>query len=351
MIKSIGNNSFPYIVAGPCSVESQEQLTSVVEALSATGRVAMIRCGVWKPRTRPGGFEGLGEQALRWMRQLKTQDPQLRFCCEVASPSHVELCLSYGIDAVWIGARTAANPFSVNELSEALRGTALPVMVKNPMMPDVNAWIGALERCIRVGSPMVVAVHRGFDVYNNLGYRNNPLWEIPMELRRRMPEMPIICDPSHICGNRDTVAAMSQTAIDFNFDGLMLEVHPHPDQALTDARQQLTPEAFVAMLDALELKHEHAGQESELALLRGQIDAVDKELLTLIGSRLEISRQIAQVKKANSLTIFQPKRWDDVLNQKLRMAEQMGLSATFVKELFEKIHAESVRVQEEATRG
>lgn len=340
----------PFIIAGPCSVESQEQLTATVLALSELPEVSMIRCGVWKPRTRPGGFEGLGETALRWMRDLKKEHPLLKFCCEVAKPQHVELCEKYGIDALWIGARTAGDPFSMSELTEAMRGTSKTIMVKNPMSPDINSWIGALERCLQIGT-QVMAIHRGFDVYNNLGYRNNPLWEIPMELRRLMPDMPIICDPSHICGKSQLIADMAQTALDFNFDGLMIEVHQCPTQALTDKAQQITPEQLKQILASLVVKHESSATDDELANLRTQIDTVDKELVKLIESRLAISRKIADVKRANKMTTYQPKRWEAVLSQRLDMARQLGLSEDFVKELFEKLHSESVRIQEAAMKN
>lgn len=341
----------PIIIAGPCSVESREQLHETALALDAIPEVGMIRCGVWKPRTRPGGFEGLGETALRWIGELRQQHPSMQFCCEVAKPAHVELCEKYGINALWIGARTAGDPFSMSELTEAMRGIRKTIMVKNPMSPDINAWIGAIERCLQIGVPKVVAVHRGFDVYNNLGYRNNPLWEIPMELRRRMPELPLICDPSHICGKGDLIADMAQTALDFNFDGLMIEVHSNPAQALTDKAQQITPAQLKAIVDRLVVKQENDATVDELNYLRTQIDTVDKELVKLIESRLAISRKIADVKRAHKMTTYQPKRWEAVLKKRLEMARQTGLSEEFVKELFEKLHSESVRVQEESLKN
>lgn len=340
------NRTFPYIIAGPCSAESREQMETIVHELSLNPKVTMVRCGIWKPRTRPGGFEGMGETALQWIREIKQQHPLLQFCCEVAKPSHIEACIRYGIDAVWIGARTSGNPFSMAELTESLRGTNMPIMVKNPMMPDINAWIGAIERCCQIGADQVIAIHRGFNVFNNLGYRNNPLWEIPMEFKRRMPEIPIICDPSHICGNSKIVADMAQTALDFNFDGLMIEVHNRPQQALTDGAQQITPYELNNLLDKLVVKHESNIPNAELNTLRSQIDTIDKEILNLVESRLALSKKIAEIKRTHNLTIYQPKRWEEVLNQKLQLADELGLSKDFVKELFERIHTESVRVQE-----
>ena len=336
----------PYIIAGPCSVESREQLTTIVEALVQMPKVKLIRCGVWKPRTRPGGFEGLGEPALQWIAELKKQFPSAKFCCEVASATHIELALHYGIDALWVGARTAGNPFSMTELTEALRGCKIPIMIKNPMTPDANAWVGAIERCQQVGLTEVAAIHRGFDVYNNMGYRNNPLWEVPIELRRRMPELPIICDPSHIGGKRDLVGKLSQTALDFNFDGLMIEVHNCPENALTDAQQQITPDQLKSLLNTLVVRQEGDSANNELSMLREQIDLIDEDIITLIKRRLETVREIAKIKDQQNMTIFQPKRWEEKLQTQLAHAKELGLSEDFIKELFEKIHAESVRIQE-----
>lgn len=338
----------PYVIAGPCSVESRRQLEAAVEALKTLPQVAMVRCGVWKPRTRPGGFDGLGEKALQWMSELKRENPELRFCCEVARPEHVELALAYGIDAVWVGARTTANPFMVQELSEALRGAVLPVWVKNAPSPDVRLWIGTIERFKGVGLTDVGAIHRGFDVFKNEGFRNAPLWEVPIELRRTMPEVPILCDPSHIAGRREPLQMLSQTAMDLGFDGLMVEVHPCPQEALTDAQQQITPDALQQLLDGLVMPHtDTAVADDQLRLLREQIDTVDRQMLQLYAARLDLSRQIAQVKAQGNLAVFQPKRWDALLRQRLESARQLGLSPDFVKEIFEKIHVESVRVQEQ----
>lgn len=338
----------PYVIAGPCSVESRRQLAAAVAALKSLPQVAMVRCGVWKPRTRPGGFDGLGEEALRWMAEMKRTDARLRFCCEVARPEHVEMALSYGIDAVWVGARTTANPFMVQELSEALRGTALPVWVKNAPSPDVRLWVGAIERLRGVGLTDVGAIHRGFDVFKNEGFRNAPLWEVPIELRRAMPEVPILCDPSHIAGCREPLQMLSQTAMDLGFDGLMVEAHPWPQEALTDAGQQLAPEALQHLLEGLSMPQtDTAVADDQLRLLREQIDTVDRQMLQLYAARLDLSRQIAQVKAQAHLAVFQPKRWDALLRQRLEAARSLGLDPDFVKEVFEKIHAESVRVQEQ----
>ena len=347
----------PYIVAGPCSVEGREQIASVALALARLPQVSMVRCGVWKPRTRPGGFEGHGEVALQWIAECRAAVDAVReenggsrllFCCEVARPEHVALCVQYGIDAVWIGARSTASPFVVQELTEALRGTKLPVMVKNAPSPDVRLWMGAMERCRQVGVEDLKAVHRGFDVYRNDGYRNNPLWEIPIELRRLMPDVPILCDPSHIAGRREPLAALSQTAMDLGFDGLMIETHPKPEKALTDAGQQISPDELAALLAGLVMRSTDSRvADEELRLLREQIDYIDKDVLRLMSARFEVARQIARVKEEGNLAVFQPKRWDTVLRQRMEAAERQGVDPAFVKVLFEKIHAESVRVQEQ----
>ena len=347
----------PYIVAGPCSVEGREQIASVALALARLPQVSMVRCGVWKPRTRPGGFEGHGEAALQWIAECRAAVDAVReengggrllFCCEVARPEHVETVLRYGIDAVWIGARSTASPFVVQELTEALRGTKLPVMVKNAPSPDVRLWMGAMERCRQVGVEDLKAVHRGFDVYRNDGYRNNPLWEIPIELRRLMPDVPILCDPSHIAGRREPLAALSQTAMDLGFDGLMIETHPKPEKALTDAGQQISPDELAALLAGLVMRSTDSRvADEELRLLREQIDYIDKDVLRLMSARFEVARQIARVKEEGNLAVFQPKRWDTVLRQRMEAAERQGVDPAFVKALFEKIHAESVRVQEQ----
>ena len=350
--------SVPYIVAGPCSVEGREQLRAAAEALACELRVKMGRCGVWKPRTRPGGFEGCGEKALQWIEECRSAVDAIRqerggerllFCCEVARPEHVEEVLKHGIDAVWIGARSTASPFVVQELTEALRGTGLQVMVKNAPSPDVRLWMGAIERCQQVGLVDVWAVHRGFDVFRNDAYRNNPLWEVPIELRRQMPEVPILCDPSHIAGRREPIAALSQTAMDLGFDGLMIETHPRPEKALTDAGQQLTPEALSRLLDDLVLRStDSLVADEELRLLREQIDHLDNRLLQLLAARFDVARQIARVKAEGNLAVFQPKRWDALLQRHIATGQELGLGTEFVKGVFEKIHTESVRVQEEA---
>lgn len=316
----------------------------------------MVRCGVWKPRTRPGGFEGHGELALQWIAALRAEVEAERqaqglqsvgFCCEVARPEHVELAVRYGMEAVWLGARTTANPFMVQEVAEALRGMDVTVMVKNAPNPDVRLWMGALERCRQAGVKSLMAVHRGFDVFRNEGYRNSPLWEVPIELRRLMPDVPLLCDPSHIAGRREPIAALSQTALDLGFEGLMIETHPCPERALTDCEQQLTPAQLAEMLRGLVVRStDSVVADEELRLLREQIDQIDGEVLRLLSARSKVAERIARVKREGNLAVFQPKRWDAVLHDRMEQGQEQGLSEEFVKGIFERIHAESVRVQE-----
>lgn len=342
------NSSQPYIIAGPCAIENDSQFSSAVDTLSQMPQVAMIRCGIWKPRTRPGGFEGLGEKAFAIVERQRGRYPRLRFCCEVASPAHLEAALAHGMDAIWVGARTTASPFAIQELSEALRGTDIQLLVKNAPSPDIRLWLGAIERFRQVGVTSIAAVHRGFDIYNNLGYRNNPLWQLPIELHRLMPDLPIFCDPSHIAGRTDAIAQLSQTALDLHFDGLMLEVHPTPSEALTDAAQQLTPVELTQLLSSLVCRTENTDQiPANLQELRTQIDLLDHQLLQLLADRLQISCQIAQVKQQHNLSAYQPKRWQTLLDDRLAQASGMGLDQHFVKTLLEMIHAESVARQEE----
>ncbi len=337
------------VIAGPCSVESREQLREVTALLATMPEVTMIRAGVWKPRTRPGGFEGLGEPALRWMQELAAEYG-VAYCCEVARPEHVELCQQYGIRTVWIGARTTGNPFMVDELCSALRDSGMAVMVKNPTSPDVRLWLGAIERLQQVGIQSITAVHRGFSMYNTRGYRNAPLWEMALELRRELPGVPILCDPSHIGGQRELVEPIALTARMLDYDGLMVEVHPHPDAALTDAGQQLDPDQLRRLLDSFLIPSTATPTDSDhrLTPLRQQIDDVDHELLSLLARRMELSRSIAAIKHEHDIAVYQSKRWSDVMDDRLQLAGSLGLDADFIKDILEKIHAESVRVQLES---
>ncbi|MCR5423956.1 MAG: bifunctional 3-deoxy-7-phosphoheptulonate synthase/chorismate mutase type II [Bacteroidales bacterium] len=356
MPKLFNINKNPLIIAGPCSAESIEQMQTVTSSLQNDRRVSMIRCGVWKPRTRPGGFEGYGVKALRWIATIRKElRSPIPFCCEVAQPHHIELCQQYGIEAVWIGARTSVNPFLMNELAAALRGSGLAVMVKNPVTADTDLWQGAIERILHAGITDVAAIHRGFKVYsnsdtnpsttNNSRYRNAPLWEIPIELKRRMPGLPLLCDPSHIGGHRQLVAAIAQRALDLHFDGLMIEVHPHPAEALTDSQQQITPDTLTSLLDNLTIRKDLDTAPAALAMLREELDELDPQLLDLLGRRMRIAQQIGEIKRENNMPIFQPGRWEEVLQRQMDLAASHGLSAEFVKEIMEKIHSESLRQQ------
>jgi len=336
------------VIAGPCSVESREQLCQVTAALAALPEVSMIRAGVWKPRTRPGAFEGLGEPALRWMQEL-SKEYHVKYCCEVALPEHVACCQQYGIDTVWLGARTTTNPFLVEEICTAMRGSAMHVLVKNPVCPDMHLWLGAIERVREAGITDVTAVHRGFAMYHTVArknYRNAPLWEVVLELRRELPDVPILCDPSHIGGRTDLVAPIATAAIQLGYDGLMVEVHPHPAHALTDAAQQLTPDALASLLAHLhDMASPAQGSNPRLTPLRQQIDDIDHEMLTLLARRMELSVQIADIKHQTAMAVYQPQRWDAVLRDRLQLAATLGLDEAFTHELLEKIHAESIRVQ------
>lgn len=337
------------IIAGPCSVESREQLREATEALCKIPQVSLIRCGVWKPRTRPGGFEGLGEPALRWMQEL-ADTYHVQYCCEVARPEHVGLCLQHGVRTIWLGARTTTNPFMVGEICEVLKGSGMDVLVKNPVCPDVSLWLGAVERLRQAGISHITAVHRGFSMYHNNGYRNAPVWEVAMEFRREMPDIPILCDPSHIGGRADLLAPLSSTAMQMDYNGLMIEVHPHPADAWTDAVQQITPDEFKLLLE--ETLHTPVAPDSEaipqLTALRENIDTIDHSLLGMLSQRMELSRQIASIKHERHMPVYQSGRWADVVRDRLQLAESMGLDPTFTKEMLEKIHAESVRVQLES---
>ncbi len=363
MFEQISDSNTLYITAGPCAAESFEQLHSTCEALmqprplhdaaeaTASASVQLLRCGVWKPRTRPGGFEGKGEQALQWMAQLKQQYPSWRFATEVATPQHVELALQYGIDALWIGARTTGNPFLVSELGEALRGTTVSMMIKNPISPDLNLWIGAIERMQRVGLTDIAAVHRGFQGLAPMrkALRNDPLWEVPIELRRAMPALPLFCDPSHLGGSKEFIAPLSQTAVNLDFDGLMVECHVAPEQALTDPRQQLTPQELMQLLARLSLPNRNSQTTfapRELTVLRESLDLIDGELLHLVKQRLTLSQEIAEVKAQYGMTTYQPKQWDYKLNHILALSRQMNLDEALAKELFELLNMASIREQE-----
>ena len=334
----------PQVIAGPCSVESERQILATAKALAQIPEVTMLRGGIWKPRTRPDAFEGRGEEGLSWLREAK-HETGLPIITEVATPAHVELALKYDVDALWIGARTVVNPFSVQQLADALSGTDIPVFIKNPVSPDLNLWLGAFERFQKAGVKQLAAIHRGFSYYKETPYRNYPMWEIPIELTQRL-NVPLITDVSHICGNRELLQATAQRALDLATDGLMIECHIHPDQALTDGKQQITPEELKQLLANLNFRAKQTGTvERDLAGLRGEIDDIDSELLQLLARRMEVSAQIGEYKKSHNVTVVQMDRWKKILDDHVSAGEAMGLSPILINKVFEAIHQASIERQ------
>lgn len=340
-IDILRNSDRPYIIAGPCSAESEEQVMAVASALA--GRVTLFRAGLWKPRTRPGCFEGVGKEALPWLQRVK-RELSLPVATEVANAEHVEQALSAGIDVLWIGARTTVNPFAVQEIADALRGCDVPVLVKNPVNPDLELWIGAFERLNNAGITRLGAIHRGFSSYGEKCFRNAPQWQLPLELRRRLPELPIICDPSHIAGKRELVMSLSQQAMDLNFDGLMIETHCNPVCALSDARQQVTPDELFLMLDRMVCRSAVCS-DSEFLSYRKQIDEIDDALMELIAKRMEVSREIGEVKREKGLAVFQASRYNETMQRCDDYCRLAKLDSGVMKDIFEVIHSESIRQQ------
>ena len=337
-------------IAGPCSAESREQLLSTVRSLAAVGGVDILRAGVWKPRTSPNSFEGAGDVALEWLSEAKRLTG-LPVATEVANAHHAKKALEAGVDVVWIGARTTNNPFSVQEIAEALGGSSVEVLVKNPTSADVELWVGAVERLEKCGVKNIGLVHRGFSGYNSVGgYRNAPLWGLALEMRRRMHQMPMICDPSHICGNRSGLLSVAQQAADLDYSGVMIECHPTPEEALSDAEQQITPEELAALLAQIVWKSNSSDSalcKSELERLRGTIDRLDDEIFALIARRMEISDQIGELKRNNNLTILQSGRWQEVVEKVTLRAEELGLGRDFTAKILDAIHLESIERQKE----
>ena len=336
------DNERPIVIAGPCSAETEEQVMGTARELARKG-CHMFRAGVWKPRTKPGGFEGNGEKALPWMKQVKEETGMLT-ATEVATPEHVELALKYGIDILWVGARTSANPFAMQALADSLRGVDVPVFVKNPVNPDLELWIGAMERINQAGIKKMVALHRGFSSYDKKIYRNLPMWQIPIELHRRIPELPIICDPSHIGGSRELIAPLCQQAMDLGFDGLIVESHCSPDKAWSDAKQQVTPEVLDYILSLLVIRDETSTTEG-ISQLRKQIDDLDNQLMELLAKRMRVCREIGQYKKEHNMTVLQAARYNEILEKRGAQGALCGMDAQFVAKVFEGIHEESVRQQ------
>lgn len=332
----------PVVIAGPCSAETEEQVMETAMDLAKNG-VRIFRAGIWKPRTKPGGFEGVGSVGLTWLQEVK-KDTGMLVATEVANKLHVEEALNAGVDVLWIGARTSANPFAMQEIADSLVGADVPVLVKNPVNPDLELWIGAMQRIYNAGIRQIGAIHRGFSAYGKHLYRNMPQWHIPIELRRRMPELTLICDPSHIGGKRELVAPLSQQAMDMGFDGLIVESHCDPDSAWSDKSQQVTPEVLNFILNMLVVRDTTQTTES-LTLLRQQIDQIDNDLLEALSKRMRISREIGQYKKEHSMPVVQTGRYDDILNSRAAAAEELGMNGDFMKTVYQAIHEESVRQQ------
>ncbi|AIZ62716.1 cytochrome C4 [Hymenobacter sp. DG25B] len=337
----------PYLISGPCSAETEEQVLDTCQRLAATGKVQALRAGIWKPRTKPGGFEGVGTKGLPWLKKA-SELTGLPIAVEVATAKHVEDCLAFGVDILWVGARTTGNPFSVQEIANVLRGVQVPVLVKNPIHPELELWVGAVERLQKAGLEKVGLIHRGFSSYGNTDYRNAPMWHLPIEMKRRHPEMPLLCDPSHICGRRDTLFAVAQQALNLGFDGNMIESHQNPDAAWSDAKQQITPEVLKDLIQDLVWRHETTNQReflTALASLREQINQLDAEIIQLLGRRMGVAEKIGEYKKENDITILQTTRWNEVLERAQRQGTSVGLTPEFVEQYFAAVHLESINRQ------
>ena len=333
-------------ISGPCSAESETQVVNTARELNERIPLSYYRAGLWKPRTSPNSFEGMGAAALPWMKKAK-EETGVKIITEVATAQHVELCLEYNFDALWIGARTTTNPFSVQEIAEALRGVNIPIFIKNPINPDLSLWIGAFERFQKVGLTDLSAIHRGFSVANKLPYRNKPLWEIPIEFKTQFPDIPLLCDPSHICGNRTLLKDVSQRAIDLGMNGIMIESHPNPDNALSDAAQQITPAQVAEMSEALHYRTTSLTSNSaeKLQILRDRVDALDADIIDLLGKRMNIAREMGALKKDEGITIFQLERWKEILESREAWGKSAMLTETFLSAYLKAIHKESIRAQ------
>ena len=336
----------PLVIAGPCSAETEEQIMETAFGLSTIPQVKIFRAGIWKPRTRPGAFEGVGTIGLKWLQKVKEQTGLL-VTVEVANPRHVQEALDHGIDILWIGARTVVNPFSIQEIGEAIGNRDIPVMIKNPLNPDLKTWMGAIERLNQMGITKLIAIHRGFSFFNRSPYRNAPMWEIPIELKRLCPNLPILVDPSHICGNRDLIPATIQKALDLEMNGLMIEAHVNPSKALTDKYQQVTPARLQEILSKLILRRESGNPEfsEKLEELRSEIDKLDEELIDILARRMKVVEEIGTYKKENRITILQVKRWNQITRDRIETGIKLGLSREFILKLLESVHEEGIQRQ------
>lgn len=346
---TIFNSQTPTLIAGPCSAETEEQVLETARALALIPEVKVFRAGIWKPRTRPGAFEGMGVEALKWLQKVKAETGLLT-AVEAGNPEHVEELLKHGIDIIWIGARTTVNPFAVQEIADAVKGSNVNVWVKNPINPDVKLWLGAIERIEKAGIDNVVAIHRGFQVYENSVYRYPPKWDIPISLMSERPDLKIVCDPSHITGKRDMLQSVSQKAMDLGFDGLMIETHPNPDQAWSDAAQQITPPTLQQLISKLQIRDRNidgVGFTNELESLRNMVDSLDEELLEIIAKRMNLIAKIGSYKKQHNITVFQPERWLEIKKSRANFGENLKLNQEFVLNILTEIHNESIRFQTE----
>jgi len=340
-------DKIPWVIAGPCSAESEQQVVSTARKLVECPHVKVFRAGVWKPRTRPNSFEGVGQIGLEWLKAA-CDETSLLTTTEVANAQHVELCLDKDVDILWIGARTTVNPFQVQEIADALKGVDIPVLVKNPVNAELGLWLGAIERLYHAGIKKLAAIHRGFSTYVEMEYRNSPNWRIPIELKRLLPDLPLICDPSHIAGNRNFIEPISQTALDLGIEGLMIETHIKPDQALSDAKQQITPGVLIKMLDRLQARNVSVKDKQvkgKIARLRAEISHVDAQLIQDLAERMKRVEEIGKLKQEHGMTVLQLHRWENLLADHMARAEQLGLDSEFVKAIFELIHAQAIKRQ------
>jgi chorismate mutase len=337
----------PWVIAGPCSAESAEQVMATAKGLAACPFVKAFRAGIWKPRTRPNSFEGIGEAGLEWLRQVKAETG-LPTATEVANTEHVEMCLKNGVDILWVGARTTVSPFAVQEIAEALKGVDIPVLVKNPINTDLGLWLGAIERLYNVGLRKVAAIHRGFSTYVKMEFRNDPKWQIPIELKRLLPDLPLICDPSHIAGKRQFIEPLSQMALDLGIQGLMIESHVDPDHALSDAEQQVTPAELgrlLARLHARDAGITDRDVKQQIANLRSEISRIDVKIIQDLAERMKWVEEIGRLKQEHNIPVLQINRWESLLEDHIAKAEKVGLDGDFIKALFEIIHAQAVKRQ------
>lgn len=337
----------PLIISGPCSAETEEQVMSTARGLATTGKVDIMRAGIWKPRTRPGSFEGIGTKGLPWLQQAK-KETGIPVAVEVATAKQVEDALHFDVDVLWVGARTTVNPFSVQEIADALRGVKVPVLIKNPLNPDLELWVGGMERIAKAGIEDLGLIHRGFSSYGNTDFRNAPMWHLAIEMKRRFPNVPMINDPSHICGRRDILQSVAQQAIDLDFDGLIIESHVDPDNAWSDAKQQITPEVLKQMLESIRWRKENVQNEdflSALEKLRQQINQLDDELLQVLSTRMKVAQKIGEYKKNNDITILQTNRWNEILDRAIAKGNNLGLSDEFVTKYMDAVHMESINQQ------